>query len=236
MNKYRYIATSREGFVQQIAVSYVRHGYVFFVKGRVPDGKAPAKTDEKLMSLYGIRATKDSRYKRKKRGLANLQYIRFGREWVMLGTKGEHEWYRKERANIRDLRRVPLVVCGYSITLAQGGNKLSREKTPGVDGPERDSKKRVRVQISKAAFRELKRELLCHAGTRSEDWYRMRFYHVGFEPYAPIRKQLLEVLRQVNKRRGAYGKSKISPDCIRYHRRPVKPFDERELPSCSRAA
>ena len=228
MNEYRYIATSKEGFVQQIAVAYVRHGYVFFVKGRVPKGKAPEKTDEKLLNLYGIRASKDSRYKRKKKGLANLQYIRFGNEWVMLGTKGEHEWYERERVNIRDVRRVPLVVCGYSITIANGGNKLNRDKTPGVVGPERDPKRRVRVQISKAAFRELKQELLSHAGNRSEEWYRMRFYHAGFEPYAPIRQQLLELLRQVNKRRGAHGASKISPDCIRYHRKPVKPFEWEE--------
>jgi hypothetical protein len=229
MGGYRHIATSREGFVQQIAVGYVRHGYAFFVKGRVPRGKDPLDVDEKLMSLYGIRRTKDSRYKRKKMGLANLQYIRFERDWVMLATSGQHEWYQTERANIRDVRRVPLVVCGYSITLADGGNRLNRDKTPGVLGPEKDTKKRVRIQISKARYRELKAELLLHARNRSEEWYRMRFYHVGFEPYAPIRQQLLELLRLVNKARGTHGLKKIAPDCIRYHRKPVKVFEQVEL-------
>jgi hypothetical protein len=225
MEKYKYIATTREGFVQQIAVGYVRHGYVFFVNGKVPNGKDPSKTDQKLLERYGIRTTKDSRYRRKQRGEANLQYIRFNRDWVMLATKGKHEWHHLERANIRDVRRVPLVVCGYSITLADGGNILNRKKSPGVQGPERDIKKRVRVQISKASFRELKAEFLTHARSRSEDWYRMRFYHIGFEPYAPVRKQLLELLRLVNKVRGTHGVRKIAPDCIRYHRKPVKPFE-----------
>jgi len=226
MENYRYIATTREGFVQQLAVAYVRHGYFFFVTGRVPDGKDPCRTDDKLMSRYGIRGTKDSRYKRKRRGLANLQYIRFGRDWVMLATKGEHDWFQQERGNIRDVRRVPLVACGYSITLALGGNKLNRDKTPGVIGPERDGKNRVRIQISKAAFRDLKAEFLTHARIRSIDWYRMRFYHAGYEPYAPVRKQLLNLLRMVNQERAAAGLEKIKPDCIRYQRKIVKPFEE----------
>lgn len=121
----------------------------------------------------------------------------------MLATKGEHEWFQHERGNIRDVRRVPLVAAGYSITMARGGNKLDGDKAPGVIGPERDGKNRVRIQISKSAFRELKAEFLLRARTRSVDWYRMRFYHVGYEPYAPVRKQLLTLLRMVNQERTA---------------------------------
>ena len=223
-NEYQYLATSREGFVQQLAVGYVRNGYVFFVKGQVPLGKNPEATDRKLMERYGIQMDSGKRYRRKAKGLANLQYIRFGRDWVMLATKGEHEWFRLERANIRDVRRVPLTVLSYSITLTRGGNVLNRDKSPGVAGPERDQKQRVRVQISKASFRQLRADMLSRARTRSPDWYRMRFYHVGFEPYAPIRKQLLELLRLVNKARACHGLEKLKPDCIRYHRKPVKPF------------
>ena len=74
---YRFIATSRTGFVQQVVCSYVRHGYRFYVSGRVPEGKNPREIDEKLLALYDIRKTDSQRYRAKKRNDANLQYIRF---------------------------------------------------------------------------------------------------------------------------------------------------------------
>ena len=223
--KYKHEATSREGLVQQVAVSYVKNGYFFYVKGKVPPGKDPRETDRKLLKLYGIKASKHVRYRRKKEGLANLQYIRFGSDWVLLATKGRHElFFEREAKNIRDLRKAPLTIFGYSITYRAGG---WLKKEPGAPA-KRDQKERVRVQISKARFQELRVEFLTHARNRSEDWYRMRFYHVGFEPYAPIRKQLLELLRQVNKARGAHGLGKIAPDCIRYRRRILKPFELEE--------
>ena len=52
--QYRAEATSVEGFVQQIACCYLRHGYWFFVTGRVPAGKDPHAVDEKLIKKYGI--------------------------------------------------------------------------------------------------------------------------------------------------------------------------------------
>ena len=33
---YRYIATTPAGLVQQVAVSYLRHGYWWYVTGRIP--------------------------------------------------------------------------------------------------------------------------------------------------------------------------------------------------------
>ena len=36
---YRCIASSPEGLVQQVAVSYLRHGYWWYVTGRIPEGK-----------------------------------------------------------------------------------------------------------------------------------------------------------------------------------------------------
>ena len=58
---YRYRATSIEGFVQQLAVSYVTHGYWFYVSGWIPQGKDPEKTDAKLIERYGIDVSKWTR-------------------------------------------------------------------------------------------------------------------------------------------------------------------------------
>lgn len=49
---YRCRATSLEGFIQQLAVSYVARGYWFYVKGWIPHSKAPEAIDGKLMNLH----------------------------------------------------------------------------------------------------------------------------------------------------------------------------------------
>ena len=50
--QYRCEATSVEGFVQQIACSYLRHGYWWYVTGVIPKGKDAGAVDEKLMAKY----------------------------------------------------------------------------------------------------------------------------------------------------------------------------------------
>ena len=45
--QYRCVASSPEGLVQQVAVSYLRHGYWFYVTGRIKSGKDPAVLDQK---------------------------------------------------------------------------------------------------------------------------------------------------------------------------------------------
>lgn len=225
--QYRYVATSRAGFIRQL-VNYARHGYVFYVKGHVREGLDPTRVDEKLLGLYDVRKTDAQRHWRKKQGDCNFQYLRFERTWVLMLTPGERptEFTKREKNNVRNLERgEPLTVIGYSISRVMGDFIRNRDKPEGVEGAVRDTKQRVRVQISKASFRELKGEFLRHARTRSEDWYRMKFYHSGFEPYAPIRKQLLDLLRMVNAARSPHGLSKIQPDCIRYRIEPVKVYE-----------
>ena len=63
--QYRAVATSVEGFVQQIACCYLRHGYWFYVTGRIPAGKDPLAVDEKLIAKYGIAVSESTRARRK---------------------------------------------------------------------------------------------------------------------------------------------------------------------------
>ena len=49
---YRCEATTVGGFVQQLAVQYVTHGYWFYVLGRIPAGKDPSSVDAKLVDRY----------------------------------------------------------------------------------------------------------------------------------------------------------------------------------------
>ena len=62
---YRCEVTTVAGFVQQLAVSYLVHGYWFYVTGRIPKHKDPRRVDEKLIARYGIDLSKWSRARRK---------------------------------------------------------------------------------------------------------------------------------------------------------------------------
>ena len=69
--QYRAVATSVEGFVQQIACCYLLRGYWFYVAGRVPTWKDPSAIDATFIAKYGICVSESTRARRTKSGLAN---------------------------------------------------------------------------------------------------------------------------------------------------------------------
>lgn len=223
--QYKYVATTRTGFVQQVVASYVARGYRFHVSGTVPNGKNPEEIDEKLLSLYSIRKSDAQRYRAKLRGEANVQYIRFERDWLMLATPGRHVWKEREAGNIKDCSRgEPIEFQGYSIYLKNGLYKPVRCRRDRAVH-ELDHKKRVRVVIGRDAFRELKAEFLSLARKRNANWLAAKFWHIPYEPYAPIRQQLLKLLFYVNQTRKRHGLPTINTKVIRFKRTIVKPFE-----------
>lgn len=201
---YRYEATSVAGFIQQLAVAYLTHGYWFFVTGVVPDGKDPQRTDAKLLARYGVDLSRWARTRRKRQGLANVHYLRYRRFFVLLANHGQHGFFEQEAGQVRDARRTPIRFHGYAVSFRHGHAQVR------IDGPEylwyRD---RLVEAASWASVGQLKFML---AG-------------VQFEPYAPVRRQLLCIWRAVNKRRRAAGLPLVPVTAIRLRRRVVRPFD-----------
>jgi hypothetical protein len=143
-----------------------------------------------------------------------------------LATHGHHPFFENEKKNIRDVRRIPIRLAGYSISVKQGGYR--RKASP--DAPAiPDNKWRVRVQIDREHYRDLKAYFLDMALRRTADQLADDLYHVPFEPYAPVRQQMLNILRLVNKARKAAGKETVSPQVLRYRRRIVRPFERMAL-------
>jgi hypothetical protein len=147
-NAYRYEATSVEGFVQQLAVAYIAHGFYFYVTGVVPERKDPAAVDRKLLEKYGVSMSKWTRARRKAEGLANVHYLRFERFWVLIASPGRgHLFFDEER--FLDVRELPSEMLGLSdvrtglvpeaTSGARGGCRGNeRSKLPsGDDGGER---------------------------------------------------------------------------------------------------
>jgi len=201
---YRCEAKSVEGFVQQLAVCYVGRGYWFYVAGCIPKGKDPHAVDQKLIDRYQIGISKWAKARRKQAGFANLQYIRFERFFIILATHGNHRFFEEEAAAIRDVRRCPIRFAGYSISFR--GNH-------------------VQVRIEKNEYRMQKAYLLDLAVRRSPAALEDEFRRIPFEPYAPIRSQVLSIFRAVNGARKAAGFVEISRDGLRLKRRVVQPFD-----------
>lgn len=212
---YRCVATSVEGFVQQLACSYLRHGYWFYVVGKVPDWKDPCAVDAKLLARYEIAVSESTRSRRKKLGHANLQYLRFQRLFVILATQGRHRFKEIEAGAVRDIRRVPIKFHGYSISYRPGGRTRSGEKDPRWHS---------HVEIERERYKEIRDHLVELSVHRSAQELALQFYRLPFEPYAPIRRQMLNILRAVNRRRNAAGYSLLPPEVLPLRRRIVRPF------------
>lgn len=215
--RYRAEATSITGFVQQIACCYLRHGYWFYVTGRIPRDKDPRTIDAKLIAKYGIDVSESTRARRKRAGIANLQYLRHADFFVILATKGEHRFFVDESQTVRDIRRVPLKYGGYSISYRLGG----RTRDGQCDG-----RRHAHVCIERRRYLELKTWFLDRATQRPAETIALAFYRVPFEPYAPVRRQLLNLWRTVNHARRAASLSRVPVEVLPLRRRIVLPFGE----------
>jgi hypothetical protein len=219
---YRSEATSLVGFVQQLAANYLPHGYWHYVTGYIGGEKDPRRVDEKLIARYEIALSRQTRARRKQHGFANLHYLRFDRTFVLLATAGQHLFYQAEATNLRDIRHTPLRIGGYSISYKRGG--VLRKEEPD-DPVVADPNWHSRVQIERIRYDELVAYFEQLALRRSVDELSRELYCLPFEPYAPIRRQLLNLLRLINKRRGHAGLAEVPTTALRYHRRIVRPFE-----------
>ena len=206
---YRSVATSIEGFVQQLAVGYITHGYWFYVTGTIPEQKDPSAVDAKLIARYGIARSKWTRCRRKQAGLANVQYLRHGRFFILIATSGEHPFFAAEAARLRDVREYPVQFHGYSI-----GCRLGR------DG----RRYHASVRIGREAYRALKAQFEHAATRRSAEELRRALRALPFSPFAPVRRQFCALLRVINGRRKTAGLELLSSDVLRLRRRSVRPF------------
>lgn len=226
---YRHEATSVEGFVQQIACCYVPHGFWWYVSGRIPAHKDPAAIDRKLIERYGVNISKRTRARRKELGLANVHYLRHERFFVLLASRGRHRLFEEEGNVVRDLRKVPLKFRDYSISFRPGGRTMAGDVDP---------KWHAHVQIAPQAYKAERAYFLELANRKSVDQLAFEFRRVPYEPYAPIRRQLLNILRAVNRKRKAAGLAPVPTTALRLRRRVVQPFGPRvqrlsTCPSCA---
>lgn len=207
--EYRYLATSVEGFVQQLAVSYLKNHYWLYVRGEVPEGKNLERVDEKFLAKYPLAVSKWSRARAKKRGDAKLQYIRYRQTFLLLSTlsaKGRpHPLFEAEERNaIKDARESPIQFYGYSVSFKDG---------------------HPHVRIAEVQFRILVDAFMGSALSASAESLAAWFVALPFEPYAPVKLQLRKLLGKVNRARRTAGLEKVPITCLRGNRLTVRPFE-----------
>ena len=125
--EYRAEASSLEGFIQQLAVGYLARGYRYFFQGRIPDDKDPRAVDAKLIKRYGLDISKFERARRKRSGLANVQYLRYGHHFVLISTPGEHDPLRADHV-LKDAHDVPIKLGGYAVSFRDGHAQVRIER------------------------------------------------------------------------------------------------------------
>jgi hypothetical protein len=173
----------------------------------VGERKCPLAVDAKLLDRYEVGISKWARARRKRTGRANVQYLRFGRFFVLIATRGEHRFFEDE-PKFRDIRREPLSFAGYSISYKLGA----------------DRKWHASVRIHPSEYLTLKAYFLDFATRRSVKNLTAEFERIPFEPYVPLRRQFLNILRAVNRARKKAGYEPVPTSALRMSRRPVRVF------------
>jgi len=203
---YRCEAASIEGFVQQLAVSYLLNGYFHFVAGRIPEDKDPGAIDATLIQRYEINMSKWTRARLKKQGRAGVQYLRHGRIFIIVATEGKHRFFERERS--RDIRHTGLECFGYRVGCYQRPN--------GRWHPS--------VRIAPRKFKRLRRWFRRNALRYDEAEIEQKLGSLPFAPFAAVARQYVSLLHTVNRERKRAGVSLISASCVRRRRRPVPVF------------
>ena len=169
-------------FIRHLAVNYVSRGYFFYVQGEIPAHKDPAKIDAKIIEKYDLDISKWQRARQHKQGKAAIQYLRCRRRFVIIGTHGEHQFFKEEGSAILDIRRVPLKFGGYSVSYRLGWR----------------GKWFVSVRIEYTRFLQLKEYLLNRARAASADDLISELRSFRFPSFVPVRRQLVGLFSAMN--------------------------------------
>ena len=180
--------------------------------GELPEKKRPEEVDARIIERYGVDVSRWVRARRKKAGLANVQYIRFRRFFVLLATQGQHEFYKANAGQVRNVKEKPIAFAGYSIGYHRGF----------------DGTWHVSVRIHPERYRDVKARFMDLATKRTVGELTSEFSKLPFEPYAPVIRQLFNLLRAVNRARAVAGLEVVPVTALRLKRRIVFPFGRPE--------
>ncbi len=142
---------------------------------------------------------------------------------MLLATHGKHRFFEDEQERIRDARQIAIQFSGYSLGCKQGDYL---HKSPGKKLT-RDHRFRSRVQVSRPVYLDWLAYFEHTAHRSPAERLAAQLYQFPYEPYAPVRKQVLNIVRVVNRVRKQHGRRPLDTQrVVRYRRQIVRPFQE----------
>ncbi|MFM7867202.1 MAG: hypothetical protein ACKPHU_23575, partial [Planctomycetaceae bacterium] len=87
-----------------------------------------------------------------------------------------------------------------------------------------DGRLHTRVQIARDVYRDLVAWYEQQACRKSVEELSRELWNLPYEPYAPVRRQFLNLLRIINQHRRTAGQPAVPLDCLRLRRKIVRVF------------
>ena len=115
-----------------------------------------------------------------------MQYLRFGRRFVILATHGAHQFFECEAKNIRDVRWTPLRIGRYAVGHRQ-----------------ENGKGKAFVRITQTEIRGVRSRLVAHAVSAADVANEIR--SLGLLRYAGVWRQVVGLVKVINKKRKRAG-------------------------------
>jgi hypothetical protein len=203
--RYPYLVRNHHAFFQQLSL-LVRHGYLFWVSGVIPAAKDPYEVDRKLIEKYEVAVSSRVRQRQKREGTARVQYLRHRRTFILVATHGNHPFFAAEGKEVRCFRKQPFKAWDYSISYRAG---------------------HPHVRIPLDTYKKVKEYFTNRATCRDLGWWERKLRSFPWEPWAPIRRQVFNLIRHVNRLRTA---KRLDPidwrTCYRLRRKSFKVFHE----------
>ena len=205
MNEYPCVARNVNAFVRQV-VRYVNSGHYFFVRCLMKDRKnqiRPEEVDELMIKKYGIARKRWQRKRRHLKEKAGIHYIRFGRLYVLMLSKGKHEAFYRDHGNSKlDIRRKSMEVFSYSIKHSYSV---------------REKREKVFVRLNDQERVRLTQHMLTIGvwdSFRDPEKLEREFKRLPYDGYDPVHEQLVALAVKVNRARRKRGFAPIELGCI----------------------
>ena len=174
------VCTSLAVFLYKIR-HYNLYGYHRYVMRQIPEQKDPSLRDKKIMDCYGVTFSRMKRFTRKKKGLANVMYLRHKNTFLLLATDGIHEAF--DKLDSKSLHESAILYSGYKVSF-------------------KNHKPRIHITERRmTAIKKYTREIMLHNHGRVTSWLKSisPFYFSG------VGDQRWKLYLEVNKKRKAGG-------------------------------
>ena len=166
-------------------ILYMRYGYVRYAVRKIPLTKNVNQVDKKIITAYSVTFHRTIRANRRKKGLANVVYIRFYHTFILLATSGTHEAFDKIVS--RNFHTTPLHFRAYSLGIKQGKPHLI---------------------ITPKRYKAIRKELQ-NIALHNQSKVTAYFQRISPFRFAGINQQKWKLFVEVNKRRKIAGLARI---------------------------